>query len=228
MRKGQQNFKIVVSDIDRGKLLEVVDGHSQEKLTEALMTQPLHWREQVEEVSVDMWGGFPKVIAQVFPNTRIVFDRFHVMKKVNDALNKLRRLLGITDRNSKYLLLSNFENLSKKQQQELEQVLNESACIQIAYEMKEDFRQIFETSSTFHSGRNRIEKWLRYAQLFYPEVSQTIRQHLEGICHDFINRTTSGVMEGINNKIKLIKRQGYGFCNFENFRLRLLAAFEDK
>jgi len=50
MRKGQQNFKIVVSDIDRGKLLEVVDGHSQEKLTEALMTQPLHWREQVEEV----------------------------------------------------------------------------------------------------------------------------------------------------------------------------------
>jgi len=65
MRKGQQNFKIVVSDIDRGKLLEVVDGHSQEKLTEALMTQPLHWREQ--EVSVDMWGvsqsdcsGFPK------------------------------------------------------------------------------------------------------------------------------------------------------------------------
>jgi len=45
------------------------------------MTQPLHWREQVEEVSVDMWGGFPKVIAQVFPNTRIVFDRFHVMKR---------------------------------------------------------------------------------------------------------------------------------------------------
>jgi len=102
MRKGQQNFKIVVSDIDRGKLLEVVDGHSQEKLTEALMTQPLHWREQVEEVSVDMWGGFPKVIAQVFPNTRI--RPISCYEKVNDALNKLRILLGITDRNSKYLL----------------------------------------------------------------------------------------------------------------------------
>jgi len=80
MRKGQQNFKIVVSDIDRGKLLEVVDGHSQEKLTEALMTQPLHWREQVEEVSRYV-GWLSKVIAQVFPNTRIVFDRFHVMKR---------------------------------------------------------------------------------------------------------------------------------------------------
>jgi len=66
MRKGQQNFKIVVSDIDRGKLLEVVDGHSQEKLTEALMTQPLHYAEQVE-VSVDMCKWFPQSDCSGFP-----------------------------------------------------------------------------------------------------------------------------------------------------------------
>jgi len=141
------------------------------------MTQPLHWREQVEEVSVDMWGGFPKVIAQVFPNTHCIRP-ISCYEKVNDALNKLRILLGITDRNSKYLLLSNFENLSKKQQQELEQVLRISLYPNCLWN-EEDFRQIFETSSTFHSGRNRIEKWLRYAQLFLSEVSQTIRQHLE-------------------------------------------------
>jgi len=52
---------------------------------------------------------------------------------------------------------------------------------------------------------------------FLSEVSQTIRQHLEGICHYFMNRTTSGVMEGINNKIKLIKRQGYGFVTLKTF-----------
>jgi transposase len=66
MCKGHQDFKTVVSDIDRGKLLEVVDGHSQEKVTEVLMRQPENLREQVEEVSVDMWGGFPKVIEKVF------------------------------------------------------------------------------------------------------------------------------------------------------------------
>ncbi|WP_148288166.1 transposase, partial [Prochlorothrix hollandica] len=49
--------------------------------------------------------------------------------------------------------------------------------------------------------------------------------HLEGICNYFISRTTSGTMEGINNRIKLIKRQAYGFLNFENFRSRTLAAF---
>ena len=172
-----------------------------------------------------MWGGFPKVIEQVFPNARIVFDRFHVMKKVNDALNKLRRLLGITTRRSKYLLLKNFAELSEEKKQELEQVLSSSPCLRIAYEMKEEFRQIYQNSKTFKSGQLQIKKWLRYAQFFYQEATHTIREHLSGICNYFISRTTSGVMEGINNKIKLIKRQGYGFTNFENFRARLLAAF---
>jgi transposase len=78
--KGHQDFKTVVSDIDRGKLLEVVDGHSQEKVTEVLMRQPENLREQVEEVSVDMWVVSRKLL-KVFPNARIVFDRFHVMKR---------------------------------------------------------------------------------------------------------------------------------------------------
>ena len=55
--------------------------------------------------------------------------------------------------------------------------------------MKEDFRMIFETRLTFASGKNRIQKWLRHVELFYPEVIRTIRKHLDGICHDFINRT---------------------------------------
>jgi len=75
-------------------------------------------------------------------------------------------------------------------------------------EMKEDFVTFLDLKS----NRKVV------AQLFYPEVSQTIRQHLpEGICHYFMNRTTSGVMEGINNKIKLIKRQGYGFVTLKTF-----------
>ncbi len=56
------------------------------------------------------------------------------------------------------------------------------------------------------------------AQAVYSEVITTIRNHLDGICNYFINQTTSGVMEGINNRIKLIKRQAYGFVNFDNFR----------
>lgn len=89
-----------------------------------------------------MWGGFPTVIAKVFPNARIVFDRFHVMKKVNDALNKLRKLLGINTKKSKYLLLKNFKDLSEENKQELEQVLSQSPSLRIVYEMKEEFHLI--------------------------------------------------------------------------------------
>jgi len=80
----------------RGKLLEVVDGHSQEKLTEALMTQPLHWREQVEEVSVDMWVAFQSDCSG-FPKYAHCIRPISCYEKVNDALNKLR-IFGITDK----------------------------------------------------------------------------------------------------------------------------------
>jgi len=87
MRKGHQDFVTVVGDIERGDLLEVIDSHRSEQLIEVLNQQPIEVRAQVEEVSIDIWGGFPKVIAQVFPNAVLVYDRFHVMKLVNTELS---------------------------------------------------------------------------------------------------------------------------------------------
>ena len=126
----------------------MIDSHHQQDIVEVLMRQPLKVQEQVEEVSVDMWGGFPKVIQQVFPNGQVVIDRFHVMKAVNKDLNKLRRGIGITGRGNKYLLLSNRINLEYDQIKKLEIILNKSECLRIAYEMKEEFREIYETHMT--------------------------------------------------------------------------------
>jgi transposase len=68
-----------------------------------------------------------------------------------------------------------------------------------------------------------FKDWLNYAPIFFQESASTIVNHFEGICNYFLNRTTSGVRSGINNRIKLIRRQGYGFSNFDNFRERVLA-----
>jgi transposase len=227
MRKGKGSFVTVVSDIEGGNLIEMIDSHRQQDIVEVLMRQPLKVREQVEEVSVDMWGGFPKVIKQVFPNAQLVIDRFHVMKAVNKDLNKLRRGIGITDRGSKYLLLSNRINLEHAQIEKLEIILKKSECLRIAYEMKEEFREIYETNMTVTIAQTEFKDWLNYAQIFFQESASTIVNHFEGICNYFLNRTTSGVMEGINNRIKLIMRQGYGFSNFDNFRERVLACFSN-
>jgi transposase len=69
----------------------------------------------------------------------------------------------------------------------------------------------------------RLKKWLVSARLIFGKTADTIEKHLQEICHYFINRTTSGVMEGINNKIKLIIRQSYGFKTFASLREKLLA-----
>ena len=227
MRKGQQDFVTVVSDIDRGNLIEVIDSHKQSDIIAILSEQPLELREIVEEVSVDMWGGFPKVIAEVFPNAIVVFDRFHVMQSVNKELNRLRWKLNIRDRGSKYLLLRNREDLTDKQKGELEAIFQRCECLRIAYEIKEDLRMIYNNSQTVQSGKRKLEKWLRTAEIIFVESSQTIKSHIDGISNYFKSRTTSGVMEGINNRIKLIMRQGYGFSNFDNFRTRILACLSD-
>jgi len=227
MRKVKGSFVTVVSDIEGGNLIELIDSHRQQDIVEVLMRQPLKVREQVEKVSVDMWGRFAKLIEQVWTNAKLVIDRFHVMKAVNKDLNKLRRGIGITDRGSKYLLLSNRINLEQVQIEKLEIILKKSECLRIAYEMKEEFREIYETNMTVTIAQTEFKDWLNYAQIFFQESASTIVNHFEGICNYFLNRTTSGVMSGINNRIKLIMRQGYGFSNFDNFRERVLACFSN-
>lgn len=149
------------------------------------------------------------------------------MKSVNDELNKIRKQANVTNKGSKFILLKNGEDLTEEQQTKLDKILSCSKRLKSAYEWKEEFREIYQTSTTIKEGKIRLEEWLLKAQSIYCDVITTIHNHLDGICNYFINRTTSGTMEGINNRIKLIKRQAYGFTNFDNFRARLLACFSD-
>jgi transposase len=78
---------------------------------------------------------------------------------------------------------------------------------------------------TVKQGQQKLKDWLNHAQVFFREPTSTIKNHFEGIYNYFLHRTTSGVMSGINNRIKLIMRQGYGFSNFKIFRNRVLTCF---
>lgn len=201
----------------------MIDSHQQMDIIEALEQQPIAVREQIVEVSVDMWGGFPKVVEKVFPNATLVIDRFHVMKAANKELNKIRRQVRVFDRGSKFILLKNGVDLTEDEKQTLEQLLNRSKRLRKAYESKEELRAIYESPLTVETGRLHFQEWLNRAQKIFSEMTTTIRNHLDDICNYFRTRTTSGSMEGINNRIKVIKRQAYGFVNFGNFRKLLLA-----
>ncbi len=150
----------------------------------------------MKEVSVDMWGGFPKVINKVFPNALIVIDRggcfwarsisnhgvdrFHVMKIVNKALNKLRLSLELKGLKNRCLLLKNSRDLTYEEQPELLLLLQKSPCLSIADELKEEFRDIYETSTTVKMGRRRFKKWLIAASCIFGSITQTILKHKRG------------------------------------------------
>ncbi len=222
-RKGKGRFATVLVDLDKSSLLEVIDSHKSDDIITVLKQQPESVRDSVKEVCVDMWGGFPKVIKKVFPNAAIIIDRFHVMKLVNKSLNKLRLDLELKGLKNRCLFLNNNQSLSERQIQDLSELLHQSPLLSIAYELKEDLRDIYESNLTVKGGLNAIKKWLVSAKIILGSAANTLENHLPEIANYFLSRTTSGVTEGINTKIKLIVRQSYGFKSFSLMREKLLA-----
>jgi len=97
----------------------------------------------------------------------------------------------------------------------------------MAHRLKECLRHIFECSSTKEKSKKRLQRWSRIAEQenLFPTFRKTLAKWIDKIANYFEKRTTSGMVEGINNKIKLIKRRAFGFRNFDHFRLRVIAAF---
>jgi transposase len=145
------------------------------------------------------------------------------MKLVHKSLNQIRLKLSLTGLSNKLLLLKNHQDLSESEQAELSQLFQQSPLLEIADGLKEELIQIYESDLTVKSGLIKLKQWLIYARIVFGGVADTLAKHLPLIANYFLNRTTSGVTEGLNTKIKLILRQSYGFPDFVTMREKLLA-----
>lgn len=123
---------------------------------------------------------------------------------------------------SKYALLKPEENLTETQKRKLEELREVVPLLAQIHQQKEAFRAIFEQAKDWGDGTFKLLDWLVDAQEAFQESVGTICRWFREVTAYFDHRTTSGVVEGINNKLKLIKRSGYGFRNFDNFQLRCL------
>ncbi len=234
--KGQGNYYVVLIDIEQG----VPVGFVEQRTTESVSNYLSAWGEevlsQIKEVSIDLWKPYQKVAEKLIPQAVIVADRFHVMKQVNKELDSQRKkikreaqelenesekeqlLSGLNK--SKYSLLKNEKDLTMEQADKLEQVKQVAPNLALMHSLKEKFREIFETNLNWAEGLFSLGNWLKDAKDYYPQSFGTIRRWIGEIIAYFDCRTTQGVVEGINNKLKLIKRRGYGFRNFDNFSSR--------
>jgi transposase len=244
--KGQGNYCAVLIDLETSKLITIIKGRTQEEIEPILNSWGSEVLEEIEEVSIDLWNGYKTLVKKLMPNVQVVADRFHVMVQVNKELDTERkrerrqiieaskktksvkkmadykeRLDGIND--SKYSLLKNEERLNEKQKLKLISVTKVCPKIAKMHKLKEKFREIFENKKTdWFRGLLRSGLWQKRAKEYFPDSVKTITNWLDEIIAYFDNRTTSGGVEGINNKLKLIKRSAYGFRNFENYKNRCL------
>ncbi len=198
----------------------------------------LLFKKQPERGGLRLSGNSKGLVHKILPNADIIADRFHVMKIVNQELNVVRnsgikavneneneaelaRILPAL-KQSKYALLKQKQSLTERQKIKLEMVKEVAPLLADMHDKKEAFRDIFETAKNWKDGTLKLLDWLAQSQEKFPKSVGTICRRFGEVVAYFENRTTSGVVEGINNKLKLIKRSGYGFRNFENFQLRCL------
>jgi len=241
LRKGHSHYLAVIVDLDTHKLIEIVKSRRMSELSEALKGWGSQVLEQITEVSIDLWSPYKSVVEELMINADVTADRFHVMKQVNDELDTARKvqkkeanaiknksekkrvLEGLTK--SKYSLLKNEDSLNDIQKEKLKSVQEVSPILKKMHELKEAFRDIFENTESWGDSVTELLDWMHNSLLYFPKSIGTISRWFGEIVGYFDNGTTSGVVEGINNKLKLIKRLGYGFRNFNNFRLRSLLSW---
>ena len=235
--KGQGKFIVVLVDLETHKLIGLVSERKQSKIEQVMQKWGKEVLWQIEEVSMDMTGNYKSLVQKICPNAVVTVDRFHIAKMVNEELNQGRidqkrtaealkceertKLFGSL-KGSKYTLLKAENKLSKKQKEKLKQVKEASPLIEIMHSLKEELHEIFEESKNLGEGTLKIIDWLAKAKTYYPKSVSSIKRWFAEVVGYFEKRTTNGVVEGVNNKLKLLKRSGFGFRNFNNFTIRAL------
>ena len=238
----RHTYRIVVSDLDRKRPIWFGgEGRSEADMARFYAELGPKKASRIRLALMDMWKPFRNAAHAHAPQAAIVFDKFHVMRHLGDALDKVRkaeyaRLTG-SDRHfikgQKYTLLSNRENLSTEGRKALKTLLAANKRLNTAYLLKESFGQLWSYRSEagarrfFENWRNAL-KWQRLAP--FEKFADMIERHWDGIaayCHPD-NKVSLGFVEGLNNKIRVIQRRAYGLRDEEYLRLKILTCMLPK
>lgn len=238
--KGHKYMTIVV-DLETGRIIYAHKGRDAKSLDDfwkLLQKQNVN----IKAVATDMSIAYISAVLTNLPNATLVFDRFHIIKKYNDMLSKLRRLVFNQETHSnnkkilkgtRWLLLKNEENLNeeKDERKKLEEALSINKPLAIAYYLKEDIKLLWEQENK-NEAKKFLGKWL--AKAYASEVpllykfADSLLAHRNGIFNWYDYPISTGQVEGINNKIKVMKRQAYGYRDVEFFRLKLFGLHHKK
>lgn len=219
----RHRYLTTVVDHDRRRVVWAAQGRSAETLAAFFDELGPERAALLQCATIDMAGGYQKALRECAPHADIVFDRFHVQRLASDALDEVRRtqvrFVGLGDKgraikNSRFALLKNPWDLTRKEHEKLCELQRTNAPLYRAYLLKETLAEALDYKQPGHA-RRALEDWLTWASRSklkpFVKAARTIRKHFEGIVAYFRERLTNGIVEGFNNKLRMISRRAYGF-----------------
>lgn len=234
LRKGHQQFALVLSDLERHCVIAVLPERSQKAFEAWLDTLNEAERRAIRLVAMDMWGPYRGVVRSKLPHAQIVADRFHVTKQLNDALAKIRRCLQSKADPASYQLLKGIRwilvrrrvSLKPEEEAKLQAALDAFPELRTAYLLKERFVAIADKIQDRSQAERFLRAWVYEAQasglVQLVKFTQTLQHWWDEFLNYFNEGFTSAVVEGLNNAIRGTIRRAYGYHVFEHFRLHVM------
>jgi transposase len=234
----KMRFFTIVIDLEDGRILWAAPGRGKAALRGFWQRLRLA-KARIKAVAIDMSGAYWSAVLERLPNAVLVFDKFHVIKLMNERLDQLRRQmvreaegpLKLKIKGTRFLLLRNPKNLTADQIPKLQEALDLNEPLFLAWYLKEELRELWSQNS-----RKQMEAFLKdwcekashtgIGQMI--KMAKTLRIHARGILAYADYPITSGKMEGINNKIKTLTKRSYGFHDQNYFILKLFSLHHSK
>jgi len=233
VKKGHKYMTVVLNLITK-QVIYVAEGRQADSLS-PLFVKFKKLGITPKAIAMDMWPAYISAVFDYFPGISIVFDRFHIVRNLNETLSKIRRAVYRDEQDlnkrklvkgTRWLLLKNSQNLNeeKDERKRLELALNINKPLAATYYLKEDLKLLWK-QTTMQQAKQFLGSWVAKAYAtgipLLAKFANSLLAHRSGIFSWFDHQISTGPLEGINNKIKVLKRKAYGYRDMHYFKLKI-------
>ncbi len=225
-------YLTVVRDLDINRVIWIGKNRKKETLDSFFNDLGIEKQRLITVVVLDMWDPYIASIKEHCPNTDIVFDKFHIIKKINEAVDTVRKTefakANAEDRiqmkRKRFIILKRKKNLTEKQHEKLQELMENNVQLYKAYLLKEQISDIFD-EEVYDTAMKRLYHGIQNVERSeiqpFKKVLKTMRQYSYGINNYFNYHITNAGSEGFNTKINIIRRKAYGFWDLDYFMLKI-------
>ena len=238
-------MSFVFADYQSKSIIDIVEDRRLHSLTEYFSRFSLEARNNVKYICMDMYTPYISLVNSIFPNAKIVLDKFHIVNLVNRAFNQTRISImnSIQDDSLKRKLKLFWKSLLKyypdlcqvnyycqsfkrklSSKDKVDYLLEKCPELEVNFNIYQDIIQTIKLNN-FNRFENTVKKYLTTKEKISKKMIialRTLKKYMKYIENMFESNITNGVIEGLNNKIKSIKRTAFGYSNFSNFKKRIL------